>query len=59
MNRIKVSFENGFVASIIEGDGSYGVEVATMDQDRNIVGEPKGFLDGETLIEELNRIKKL
>ena len=59
MNRIKVFFENGFGASIIEGDFSYGVEVATLDHDNNIVGDVEGFLNGQTLIDELTRIKNL
>ena len=59
MNRIKVHFENGFSASIIEGDGSYGLELATIDKDGNIIGEPEGWLNGERLIRRLTNIKEL
>ena len=65
MQRIRIMFPNGYGASIIKGDGSYGVELAVLSDegvcyDTDITDDVIGNIES---VEELNgyleRIKAL
>ena len=65
MQRIRIMFQNGYGASIIKGDGSYGVEMAVITDegpcyDTDITDDVIGNIkDLEELIGYLERIKAL
>ena len=65
MRRIRVYFKNGYGASIIQGDGSYGVELAVITReglcyDTDISDDVIGNIETmEDLIGYLKRIEAL